>query len=169
MTEIGVRFVAYGGAKDNVACVCLQKDNWTPRRPTPLSSSRSLRDSSPPGNALSRSSTWGQGERGGSPTHSDVGSIIATAAMKASSPRAAASAYSPRGLSPRGSSPRTGQGRERGSPGAGAGAGAGRQGLSPRTISPRGSSPTTEMGSLIANHAMTISTPKRQSAWARKS
>lgn len=153
----------------------LQKDNWTPRRPTPLSSSRSLRDSSPPGNTSSRSGTWGQGERGGSPTHSDVGSIIASAAMKANSPRASASAYSPRGMSPRGTSPRGssphmgGQGRERGSPGSGSGAGAGRQGVSPRTISPRGSSPTTEMGSLIASHAMTMNPPKRQSAWARKS
>ncbi|CAI5514013.1 unnamed protein product [Closterium sp. Naga37s-1] len=108
-----------------------------------------------------------------SPTAPDIGAMIASAAMRTSSPRAlhfqGSSGSSPRAMSPRGYSPRA-----FGPPGGmtGGSPGVGMMGMSPRVASPRPSSPRMQnggdAGSVIASHAMSMSTYRRQGSWSRR-
>ncbi|CAI7871340.1 unnamed protein product [Closterium sp. NIES-53] len=108
-----------------------------------------------------------------SPTAPDIGAMIASAAMRTSSPRAlhfqGSSGSSPRAMSPRGYSPRA-----FGPPGGmtGGSPGVGMMGMSPRVASPRPSSPRMQnggdAGSVIVSHAMSMSTYRRQGSWSRR-
>lgn len=144
------------------------KDDWVARRPTP----RASRENSPPTQVPTRfSPAWARRDpsrssspKGGitsslSPRGSDVGSMIANAALKASSPRGGsppAPGFSPRGVSPTSSRgvPTSPSGRQ----------------TSPRSPSPRPASPNTDAGALIASHAMSINSTKQrqQPTWSRR-
>lgn len=153
------------------------------KRPTPLAARQTSEGTS---EQSKFAPSWARDTRSGSPTASvgsgssprtsDIGSMIASAALKASSPRSSTSppgppnqtGYSPRGVSPRGISPKgispsaakekpatTSPPAIRGSPRA--------------SSSPRQAGVTSaDMGALIASHAMSMSAPKRTPTWSRR-